>query len=468
MKKIIIYTLLLFVCASLHAQFKRSVVIYFDKNSSELNLCLRDNDQSLRLILDSLSVFNSDSVYKIKSITFSGAASPDGSRDYNNRLAERRARSVFKYIADYAPLPDSIQAVRSLGRDWSGLIRLAQNDPNLPHRDYVLQLLNFIASSATDNQIGIDPLQFLKRVKDGEVYAYMSENLFPLLRATYLNISYEKISKSDYDEWASRVRSLEDIVFVEVEQPIDTVPVEEPIDTLAFEPQIELQPEPRSESQLVDTISDDFSDDSLLCRPFYMAIKSNMLFDVAITPNVGVEFYLGAGFSLSANWQYAWWKRDKSAFYWRTYGGDVEARYWFGKMAKEKPLTGHHLGIYGQLITYDFEFGGKGLLAPKWSWAAGASYGYSLPIHRVLNIDFVVGAGYHTGIYYEYLPIDGQYVWQATKRRHWIGPTKAEVTLVWLIGCDNYNRNPKFDKKQQEKVQATIDALVGEDKGGVQ
>ena len=459
MKKIIIYILfLIFGCASLHAQFERSVVIYFDKNSSELNLDLRDNDQSLRLILDSLSVFNSDSVYKIKSITFSGAASPDGSRAYNNRLAERRARSVFKYIADYAPLPDSIQAVRSLGRDWSGLIRLAQNDPNLPHRNYVLELLNTIASN--DNQTGADPLLRLMRVNDGVVYNYMSENLFPLLRATYLNISYEKISKSDYDVWASRMRSLEDIVFVEVEQPIDTVPAEEPVDTLVVESQPEPEPQPATE---VEALAD-----SSLCRPFYMAIKSNMLFDAAMTPNAGIEFYLGAGFSLSANWQYAWWKRDKSAFYWRTYGGDVEARYWFGKAAKEKPLTGHHVGLYGQLFTYDFEFGGKGLLAPKWSWAAGASYGYSLPIHRVLNIDFVVGAGYHTGIYYEYLPIDGQYVWQATKRRHWIGPTKAEVTLVWLIGCDNYNRNPKFDKKQQEKVQATIDALVGEDKGGVQ
>ena len=459
MKKIIIYILfLIFGCASLHAQFERSVVIYFDKNSSELNLDLRDNDQSLRLILDSLSVFNSDSVYKIKSITFSGAASPDGSRAYNNRLAERRARSVFKYIADYAPLPDSIQAVCSLGRDWSGLIRLAQNDPNLPHRNYVLELLNTIASN--DNQTGADPLLRLMRVNDGVVYNYMSENLFPLLRATYLNISYEKISKSDYDVWASRMRSLEDIVFVEVEQPIDTIPAEEPVDTLVVESQPEPEPQPATEVEA--------PADSSLCRPFYMAIKSNMLYDAAMTPNAGIEFYLGAGFSIGANWQYAWWKRDKSAFYWRTYGGDAEVRYWFGKAAKEKPLTGHHLGIYGQLITYDFEFGGKGLLAPKWSWAAGASYGYSLPIHRVLNIDFVVGAGYHTGIYYEYLPIDGQYVWQATKRRHWIGPTKAEVTLVWLIGCDNYNRNPKFDKKQQEKVQATIDALVGEDKGGVQ
>jgi hypothetical protein len=89
-----------------------------------------------------------------------------------------------------------------------------------------------------------------------------------------------------------------------------------------------------------------------------------------------------------------------------------------------------------------------------------------LPIHRVLNIDFVVGAGYHSGIYYDYIPVDGEYVWQATKRRRWIGPTKAEVTLVWLIGCDNYNKNPKFNKEQQQKVEETIQTLTDGDKGG--
>jgi hypothetical protein len=191
-----------------------------------------------------------------------------------------------------------------------------------------------------------------------------------------------------------------------------------------------------------------------------------MLYDLAMTPNAGIEFYLGAGFSLAANWQYAWWKRDKSAFYWRTYGGDFEARYWFGKLAKEKPLTGHHVGLYGQMITYDFEFGGSGILAPRWSWAIGASYGYSLPIHRVLNIDFSAGVGYHTGIYHDYIPIDGEYIWQATKRRRWIGPTKFEVSLVWLIGCDNYNKNPKFNKDKQQKVEENIQILTSGDKGG--
>ena len=489
MKKILLYILfLIFGCAYIHARFERSVIIYFPKNGYELVLDFRTNREAVALMLDSLNSSSSnDSTYRISSITFSGAASPDGSVAYNNKLAERRARSVFKYIASEAVLPDTIYAAKSIGRDWSGLFQLAKEDPDLPNRDYVLELLYRIANDSTIITGSADPLLKLKEAKGGSVYKYMYDNYFPLLRATHIDVSFEKISKSDYDSLNANKRVLEDVVFVDVEKPVavielapvDTVPVDTvpidtipeviPVDTIPVDTVPEVIPvDTIVEVAPVDTVVEEAPVDSLLCRPFYMAIKSNMLFDAAMTPNAGIEFYLGAGFSLSANWQYAWWKKDKTAFYWRTYGGDLEARYWFGKKAKEKPLTGHHVGLYGQMFTYAFEFGGKGILAPKWSWAAGASYGYSLPIHRLLNIDFVVGAGYHSGIYYEYIPVDGQYVWQATKRRHWLGPTKAEVTLVWLIGCDNYNRNPKFDKNKQAEIQATVDALVGEDKGGEQ
>ena len=176
-------------------------------------------------------------------------------------------------------------------------------------------------------------------------------------------------------------------------------------------------------------------------RPFYMAAKTNMLYDLALVPNVGLEFYLGKNMSLVGNWMYSWWKNDNIYWYWRVYGGDLALRYWFGKAAKEKPLQGHHVGLYGQMITYDLELGYHGILADRWSWSAGVEYGYSLPIARRLNIDFTLGLGYHTGEFYEYIPIDGHYVWQATKIRHYIGPTKAEISLVWLLGRGNENPN---------------------------
>ena len=59
---------------------------------------------------------------------------------------------------------------------------------------------------------------------------------------------------------------------------------------------------------------------------------------------------------------------------------------------------------------------------------------------RRLNIDFGIGIGYLGGEYKEYKPIDNHYVWQATKKRHWFGPTKAEISLVWLIGRGNTNK----------------------------
>lgn len=183
-------------------------------------------------------------------------------------------------------------------------------------------------------------------------------------------------------------------------------------------------------------------------RSVYFGAKTNLLYDLLGVPNVGFEVYVGGNFSVGGNWMYAWWKSDTRHRFWRIYGGDLAVRYWFGREAEKKPLSGHHVGVYGQVFTYDFELGGRGYLGgepggtlmDKVNYAAGVEYGYSLPVARRLNIDFTVGVGYWGGIYQEYLPLDGHYVWQSTKNRRWFGPTKAEISLVWLLGRSNINR----------------------------
>lgn len=97
--------------------------------------------------------------------------------------------------------------------------------------------------------------------------------------------------------------------------------------------------------------------------------------------------------------------------------------------------------------------GGKpgGAIWNKMNYAMGAEYGYSLPIARKLNIDFTLGVGYWGGIYHEYKPRNQYYVWQATKERRWVGPTKLEVSLVWLLGRENANSNWKRKKEIKEK-----------------
>ena len=181
-------------------------------------------------------------------------------------------------------------------------------------------------------------------------------------------------------------------------------------------------------------------------RPLYVSLKTNALYDLLLIPSVGAEVWLGRMMSVNANWSYAWWSKNRRHNYWRYYGGDIALRRWFGRKAAEKPLTGHHIGLYAQIMTYDFELGGKGYMGNKYNYGGGVEYGFSLPMARRFNIDFTVGVGYLGGEYYEYTPIDGHYVWQATKQRRWFGPTKAEVSLVWLIGYGNQNK-PKGGKR---------------------
>ena len=173
---------------------------------------------------------------------------------------------------------------------------------------------------------------------------------------------------------------------------------------------------------------------------YYWAAKTNLLFDAALVPNVSLEWGFAPRWSVSAEYMHAWWKSDNSHKYWRTYGGNVELRYWFGKKAAQKRLTGHHVGLYAGALTYDFEWGGKGYLAKDWSTNFGVSYGYSAPIARRLNLDFNIGIGYFSGKYDEYHPQGDYYYWDATKNRRFFGPTRAEVTLVWLLGHGNVNK----------------------------
>ena len=169
----------------------------------------------------------------------------------------------------------------------------------------------------------------------------------------------------------------------------------------------------------------------------YLAVRTNLLYDAVLVPNVGLEVWLGAGFTLAADWFYTWIPLDQQHFYWQTYGGYLTARYYFGKQAAAQPYGGHHVGIYGSMLTYDVEFGGRGYQADKFGFGGGVEYGYSLPVAKNLCLDFNLGIGYQGREYKTYLPTNdgtGHYVWEGTYKRHWFGPTKAEISLKWLIG----------------------------------
>ncbi len=395
MKKILLLFLLLYGGIAAAQETCDSVRVYFRQGQSELDMSFGNNRDALESVLKRLWEKRGDTL-RLDRVVFVGGASPEGSAARNNYLSEQRAKALFDYLSRYVSLPDSVMTAEFLGRNWQGLLRLAENTPEIPYKEEVLELLREICEQEDDTD---EPLARLMRLRGGEPYRYMYRNLFPELRVSQVQFRYKPV----------RPTVLCNTVYVR-----DTVWLR---DTVYIEVPVEAEK-----------------------KPFYMALKTNMLYDAALVPNIGVEFYLGKDWTIGGNWMYAWWNSDRKHNYWRIYGGELDVRKYFGRRAQEKPLTGHHLGLYGGIVTYDFELGGKGYLGDKWSYHAGIEYGYSLPVAKRLNIDFGIGIGYLGGEYKEYVPKDGHYVWQATKNRHWFGPTKAEISLVWLIGRGNTNK----------------------------
>ncbi len=170
-------------------------------------------------------------------------------------------------------------------------------------------------------------------------------------------------------------------------------------------------------------------------------LGTNLLYDLAITPNIGVGVCFHDKFTIYADWMHAWWSNRGARRYWRIYGGDVELRMQLGHGRGDNPFSGHYLGLYGSMVTYDFQFGRShtGVIADKYNYAVGVSYGYSLPIARRLNLDFGIGIGYMWGRYMKQHLMDEHDVLMSVHKRSWFGPTRVEVGLSWLIGPDNIN-----------------------------
>ena len=368
-----------------------SVKIFFRQSKIDLRPSLHGNKQALDEFTAQLDSICSDKIhYRIRSVKFTGGASPEGSIRFNRWLSVQRAATLRDYVSRYATFPDSLVTTVHLGRDWQGLRERVLDDPLVPGRDAVLRLLD----------TKTEPLEELKRMR---AYNYLFLKHFPELRASSLVIEYDKYPQL----LTARLSSEAEFFGVS-----EITPPYRPVKPL---------------------------------RHSYLALRTNTLYDFAMAPNLGAELWLGNNFSTGLDWKYAWMKSDRLHWYWRDYGGSVNLKYWFGKLSQEAPFQGHHIGAYAQVFTYDFEFGGKGVMGglpegsilDKACWILAADYGYSIPFADDIRLDFSFGLGFMGGEYREYHPEDGCYVWDATKRQFYFGPTKLDISLVWVLDFIN-------------------------------
>lgn len=407
MRGLIVSAFMLLGCIQAFGQESRKeVCIGFPVGNSTLDTAYGNNAARLSEVVSFLESVKKDSTLELVEVSFCGSASPEGGFAINRELAEKRRNSLERYVRERVSLPDGIISRPEGFIAWERLAELVEVS-DMPHKEEAVDVLRNVPEFTYNNKgVLVDSRKkHLMELQYGRTWHYMHKHFFDQIR----NASVILVTVRQKPVIEEKTVVKEEPV---VPAPADTTAVVEKADTI-----VAVSPE--------------------TSKPFYMALKTNMLYDVLAVPNIGVEFYLGKNWSISGNWMYGWWKKNSSHRYWRIYGGDLAVRYWLGKKANEKPLTGHHIGIYGQAFTYDFEWGGKGYMGgepggtlwDKTNYAAGVEYGYSLPVANRLNIDFTLGVGYWGGKYYTYTPLDGHYVWQATKTA--IGSVPRRRKSLW-------------------------------------
>lgn len=394
--------------------------IYFRPGYSLLELSYRDNAANMKALTQGIQTIKGNPCVQLQHIRILSAASPEGNSALNKRVAKRRGERLRDYLKETLVLPDSIFTVSSAGEDWQGLAALIAKEKT-PWRNKALQIIRHTPEWVTRNGKVVDGRKRqLQNLDGGKAWKYMLDNHFYTLRTGAVVVCEVKTLAAESTPSAAETSQEQARLESASQQSASQSPSSPPF------PAIPSQVHPASEPQSPPVAS-------------YFALKSNLLYDALLVPNLALEASIGSGWTLGAGGMLAWWSKDAKHRYWRIYGGDLEIRKYFGTLSKSKPLQGHHLGIYGDFLTYDFEFGAKGYQS-KATYAAGIKYGYSHPIANRLNLDFALGIGYLHSNYKTYVPRDGCYVYQETKKRKWLGPTQAEISLVWLLGKGNTNK----------------------------
>ena len=376
-----------------------AIFVKFEFDKTAINPELFDNQEKLDAIMQSVSRVVGDSLLEVKRIQIVGMASIEGAAAYNYKIGMQRAEALRNYIMQHEPtLTADLFELNSAGEAWVEL-RSKIEEVTFNGKQQVLEIIDKTKNPWLREQR-------LKQLQEGQVYKYLMSNLFAEQRnAAYMRIYYEQL-------------------------PMPEPEVEEP------EPEVEPQPEP----EVVEEVTPELPTGRELLfddGPFWLAVKTNMLFDAALTPNIEVERWLGKHhrFSLMAEVWFPWyvWRHNSNAYEVLTIG--LEGRYWLLPYWKRpnRPITGLFVGAYAAGGKYDIERKSKGDQGEFTS--LGLSIGYTWRIGRNLNLELSASGGWVSGPYrhYEGKFNDTHLIWQRNEHFSYFGPTKLKFSLVWLL-----------------------------------
>jgi hypothetical protein len=131
-----------------------------------------------------------------------------------------------------------------------------------------------------------------------------------------------------------------------------------------------------------------------------------------------------------------WWRWKNLDHSYEIQEAGLEVRHWFAPVCNgSRPcLSGHFWGAYGAWAKYDMEYDAVGDQGDVFS--VGLTYGHSWPLSAHWNLELSASAGIVSGERRHYnAEFDSTHlIYKYTKNLFYAGPTKAKISLVYLLG----------------------------------
>ena len=170
-----------------------------------------------------------------------------------------------------------------------------------------------------------------------------------------------------------------------------------------------------------------------------VAVKTNLLYDLTLTVNAGIEFGLAPRWTMDLSGNYIGW--DVDGHKWKHWLAQPEFRYWFCDRFAGQFIAFHALG--GQYnvgnINNNIDFLGTnfGILKDNrvqgWAAGAGIAYGCAWVLSRHWNLEAEIGVGYVYTRYDLFECVECGRKTLTDQPHHYFGPTKAAVNLVYVF-----------------------------------
>lgn len=172
------------------------------------------------------------------------------------------------------------------------------------------------------------------------------------------------------------------------------------------------------------------------------AVKTNLLWDALLAPNVEVEVPIGRKrrWTVMGEWWNPWytWRHNSRAYQVQLFG--AELRRWNRIPDRcHEVMTGMFWGVYSAWAKYDLEWNSHGNQGEVYSLGITAGWATRIARHLHLELSASLGGFYSPLRHYHGMFDDTHLIWQHNDHIFYVGPTKLKVSLVWML--------PRFGKK---------------------